>query len=202
MTAPLPGGLAPLKITCTSADCEADLHCFKATQQLAREHKVGACRKCGAELIDWDRVHARQLDDVPFTFSQLRHELIRHHFWHLEFDVKAMNHAHRKGRAFLHAAARHRIDMSVVRAGMAFDGRQTPRSGNTIFYAQHATAACCRTCIEYWYGIPKDRDLTGEEADYLSNLVIAYLDERLPDLAEHPVQVPTRRRSADDVEAE
>ncbi len=36
------------------------------------------------------------------------------------------------------------------------DGRQTPREGNTIFYAQHATASCCRTCIEYWHGIPKN----------------------------------------------
>jgi hypothetical protein len=185
-----PAALAPLKITCTSSDCDADLHCFKATRKLVEDNKVGACRKCGVELIDWDRVHARRFDDVDFTFGQLRRELIRHYFWHLAFDEKALNHARRKERILLHEAARRRIDTSVRRAGMAFDGRQTPRSGNTIFYAQHATAACCRTCIEYWHGIPKDRDLTPNQTAYLASLVIAYLDERLPDLDDAPRRVP------------
>jgi hypothetical protein len=191
-----PGGFAPLRITCTSTDCESDLHCFKATQKLARENKTGVCRSCGADLIDWDRVHGRPTDDVAFVFEQLRHELIRHHFWHLPFDDKAINHARRKGRRQLHEAARRRLETSVGKAGMAFDGRQTPREGNTICYAQHATASCCRTCIEYWHDIPKDRDLTADELSYLSTLVIAYLDERLPDLADEPVKVPVRRRGS------
>jgi hypothetical protein len=190
----LPGGLAPLKITCTSTDCDADLHCFKASQKLARENKIGACRSCGAELIDWDRVHGRHASDVAFVFEQLRHELIRHYFWHVAFDEKAINHARRKGRRELHAAARRRLETSVGKAGMAFDGRQTPREGNTVYYAQHATASCCRTCIEYWHDIPKERDLTVSELSYLSTLVISYLDERLPDLADEPVKVPVRRR--------
>jgi hypothetical protein len=123
MTSPTsPQSLPPLKITCTSSDCEADLHCFKATQKLARANKVGACRACGVELIDWRRVHGRSLDDVAFTFEQLRHELIRHHFWHLPFDQRALNHARRKGRVQLHEAARRRIDTSVGQAGVAFDG--------------------------------------------------------------------------------
>ena len=188
-------GLAPLKIKCTSSDCDADLHCFKATRKLVKAHRAGTCRSCGVELIDWRRVHGRRLDDVAFTVGELRRELIRHYFWHLAFDEKALNHAKRKGRRALHDAARHRIESSVARAGMAFDGRQTPRSGNTLYYAQHATAACCRRCIEYWHGIPTDRNLTPEEVQYLTSLVICYLDERLPDLADEPVHVPRQRRS-------
>jgi hypothetical protein len=185
--------LAPLKITCTSSDCEADLHCFKATRKLVKEKKAGACRSCGIELIDWQRLHHRSLDDVTFTFSELRREMVRHHFWHVIFDVKALNHARRKGRHALYDAARQRIETSVSRAGVPFDGRQTPRVGNTLFYAQHATASCCRRCIEYWHAIPPDRNLTPEEVQYLTSLVICYLDERLPDLAEDPVYVPPRR---------
>ena len=192
-----PGGLAPLAISCTSSDCDADLHCFKASRKLRKENKAGACRSCGLELIDWDRLHDRSLKDVAFTFGELRRELIRHHFWHLAFDQKALNHAKRKGGAALHEAARQRIDTSVARAGRAFDGRQTPRSGNTIYYAQHATASCCRRCIEYWHAIPTDRDLTAEEAEYLTSLVICYLDERLPDLADDPMYVPPQRPSQD-----
>jgi hypothetical protein len=190
-----PTALAPLKITCTSANCDADLHCFKASRKLANENRTGACRSCGAELIDWERVHGRRPNDVVFTFEQLRRELIRHYFWHLPFDEKAINHARRKGRLRLHRAARHRLEMYVAKAGMPFDGRQTPRQGNTIFYAQHATASCCRTCIEYWHDIPKNRDLTAEELSYLATLVIAYLDERIPDLDNNPVEVRGQRSS-------
>jgi hypothetical protein len=182
--------LAPLKITCTSSACEADLHCFKATRKLVKENKTGACRSCGVELIDWQRLHGRSLNDVAFTFSQLRRELIRHYFWHLTFDEAAINHARRKGRRALYEAARQRIETSVARAGMPFDGRQTPRSGNTLYYAQHATASCCRRCIEYWHAIPSDQDLTREQVQYLTSLVICYLDERLPDLADDPEYVP------------
>ena len=195
MTTTTPSALPPLKITCTSSDCEADLHCFKMTKKLARQNRTGTCRTCGAELVDWSRVHGRDPNDVAFTFEQLRHELVRHYFWHLPFDEKALNHARRKGRVLLREAARHRIETSVGRAGMAFDGRQTPREGNTIYYAQHATASCCRTCIEYWHDIPKDRDLTPQEVAYLSTLVVAYLDERLTDLPDHPTKIPPQRRA-------
>lgn len=188
-----PGGLAPLKIACTSSDCGADLHCFKATRKLVKEKKAGACRSCGVELIDWQRVHDRKLDDVTFTFNQLRRELIRHYFWHLDFDQRALNHAKRKGRRALYDAARQRIESSVARAGLPFDGRQTPRSGNTLYYAQHATASCCRKCIEYWHAIPHNRDMTEEEVQYLTALVTCYIDERLPDLADDPMYVPPLR---------
>lgn len=187
-------GLAPLRVTCTSSDCDSDLHCFKATRKLVKESRAGACRSCGIELIDWQRVHHRSIEDVTFTFDALRRELIRHYFWHLEFDEKAMNHARRKGRRKLYEAALRRIESSVLRAGMPFDGRQTPRAGNTIYYAQHATASCCRRCIEYWHAIPRDRDLTPEEVQYLTALVVCYLDERLTELSEEPMRVSPKRR--------
>lgn len=185
--------LKQLKITCTSTDCDADLHCFRASRKLLRENNAGACRSCGARLIDWDRVHMRRADDVDFTLEQLKRELVRHHFWHLEFDQRAVNHARRKGRIRLNEAARHRIETSIRSTGNGFDGRQTPRTGNTIYYAQHATASCCRRCVEYWHGIPMDRDLTAEEGQYLSDLVVRYLDERLPSLRAEPERVPPIR---------
>ena len=184
----------PLPIRCTSSECDSGLHCFKATQKLRKQGREGACRSCGAQFVDWDRIHGRRLDDVDFTFAQLRLELVRHHFWHLDFDSKAIAHALRKGRTRLYDAARRRLQSSVARAGNAWDGRQTPWHGNTIFYAQHAVAACCRTCIEYWHAIPKDRDLSEIELDYLTGLVLRYLDERLPELPEEPQQLPSVRR--------
>jgi hypothetical protein len=43
------------------------------------------------------------------------------------------------------------------------DGRQTPMRGHPVFIAQHATATCCRSCLEKWHAIPAGRPLSDEE---------------------------------------
>jgi hypothetical protein len=187
--------LPKLAIACTASDCEQDLHCFRSTKKLRAVGLGGACRVCHVQLIDWERVHERRFEDVEYTFSELRHELIRHHFWHVEIDQRALNHALRKGRIGLLAAAEKRLASSVGRENPYRDGRQTPFEGNVIYYAQHATAACCRTCIEYWHNIPKGRALNSEELTYLGRLVARYIADRLPDLPDGPTKVPPRRRS-------
>ena len=90
-----PKKVGELEITCTSTDCERELHCF--LQATRRAQPNGPCRECGADLIDWNRVHTRDLTDVDHTFEALRHECIRHHFWHLEFSQHAVNYARRAG---------------------------------------------------------------------------------------------------------
>lgn len=194
----LPGGLKPLKITCTSTDCESELHCFKAKRRVKDRLLPGPCRECGVQLVDWDRVHRRDLADQAYTFDALRHELIRHHFWHKEIDERAVNHATRKGKRKLRAAAKHRLATSIGPASQKLyrDGLQTPMAGNVLFYAQHATASCCRKCVEYWHDIPSDRDLTPEELDYLCDLAWRYVEDRMPDLPEEGQYVPGRRRKS------
>jgi len=96
----------------------------------------------------------------------------------------------------LRDAVRDRLRTSIGRAEPFRDGTQTPEDGNSIFYAQHATATCCRTCLEYWHGIPKGRKLTDEELDYCAELVDLYLDERLPDLDDMPEKIPPRRKAS------
>ncbi len=184
------GTLKPLNITCTSADCAHGLHCFQQTRKMAALQQQGRCRTCGAELIDWSRVHKRDPADVSYTFTALKYELIRHHFWHVEIDPKAVNHARRKGTIGIQAAAEQRIRTSVAPAAPPFDGRQTPRAGNIIYYAQHATASCCRKCIAEWHGIPASRALTEDEITYLTALAILYIHERCPLLTPHGEKVP------------
>ena len=184
----------PLKVKCTSADCENELHCFKQLQSMTEDQR-GKCRYCGADLVDWNRLHVRDFDDVEYTFAALKHEMIRHHFFHHVIDERAIRHAQRKGRILLKQAARHRLDKYLAPAQPARDGRQTPFQGNAIFYAQHATATCCRTCLEYWHDIPKGRALIAEERAYCAALVDCYLDDRLPELADGPIRVPNMRRA-------
>ncbi|MBQ8131154.1 MAG: DUF4186 domain-containing protein [Bacilli bacterium] len=58
------------------------------------------------------------------------------------------------------------------------DGKQTPmRQVHPIFIAQHACACCCRGCLEKWHHIPKGRELTENEVNYIVTLLTEWLKE-------------------------
>ncbi len=57
------------------------------------------------------------------------------------------------------------------------DGRQTPMSGHPVFKAMHATACCCRGCLNKWYRVPKGRELTEDEQRRIVNLLMAWIEE-------------------------
>jgi hypothetical protein len=59
------------------------------------------------------------------------------------------------------------------------DGKQTPMRGHPVFIAQHATATCCRKCIQKWHGIEKGRDLNPEEIEYVAALIMGWIDGQL-----------------------
>ena len=83
-----------------------------------------------------------------------------------------------------------RIRQAIGAASPYRDGYQTPYTRNAIYYAQHATASCCRKCVEYWHGIPEGHPLTDEEIDYLAALAWMYIEDRLPQLTEDGEKVP------------
>jgi hypothetical protein len=57
------------------------------------------------------------------------------------------------------------------------DGRQTPMRGHPIFIAQHATATCCRGCLEKWHRIPAGHPLTDEEIEHVLAVLARWLSE-------------------------
>lgn len=59
------------------------------------------------------------------------------------------------------------------------DGKQTPMRGHPVFIAQHATATCCRGCIEKWYHIPKNRELTENEIDKIVSIIMSWINKQL-----------------------
>lgn len=171
--------LAPLKVSCTRTDCGNGLHCYLATAKMVREETAGRCRTCGITLIDWDRVRARNYADVVFTFECMRTEFIRHHFWHTEIDDAAIEHATKVGMSAVLENVPKRVMQSIGKSEPFRDGTQTPFQGRAVYYAQHATATCCRKCVEEWHGIPRGRALADGEIQYLSRLIVRYLQERL-----------------------
>ena len=55
------------------------------------------------------------------------------------------------------------------------DGHQTPMKGHPTFISQHATACCCRGCLEKWYHIPKTRALTKSEENFVISIIMAWI---------------------------
>lgn len=56
------------------------------------------------------------------------------------------------------------------------DGRQTPWRNHPVFVAQHATATCCRGCIEKWYGVARGHALEPDELNLLLESVRRWLE--------------------------
>lgn len=178
LDAPLPS----VKITCTSVACGEDLHCFLQKRRTGNLAPYGPCRACGAERVNWERAHRRDPADVDLLFKELRTEVIREHMWTKPFDEDAIRRAEKLDRKILMEKARRRLASSVGKPANAYDGLQTKMGENVVFYAQHATATCCRKCMNYWHGIDKNTHLTSEELDYCMSLVERYLDQRLPEI--------------------
>ncbi len=59
------------------------------------------------------------------------------------------------------------------------DGKQTPMKNHPVFIAQHATATCCRGCLEKWHHIKKNKELTEHEIDYIVTLIIEWIKGNL-----------------------
>ncbi len=55
------------------------------------------------------------------------------------------------------------------------DGKQTPMHGHPVFKAMHATACCCRSCLNKWYKVPLHRELNESEQQRIVNLLMAWL---------------------------
>ncbi|MEU2717139.1 DUF4186 domain-containing protein [Streptomyces sp. NPDC007205] len=84
-----------------------------------------------------------------------------------------------KGPATLRRHAHDLIARRLAPAEPAKDGRQTPYRGHPVFVAQHATATCCRGCLERWHGIPKGRELTRAEHGYVVDVICRWIERQM-----------------------
>ena len=70
---------------------------------------------------------------------------------------------------------RDRVSPSII----PNDGKQTPMKGHPVFIAQHATATCCRGCLEKWHKISKGKNLTTEQIDYVVEVIMRWINKEL-----------------------
>ena len=75
----------------------------------------------------------------------------------------------------------HAADFIAKRLAPAFplnDGKQTPMRHHPVFIAQHATATCCRGCLQKWHQIPKGRPLERDEKRYVVEVIRRWLEHQ------------------------
>ncbi|OAJ69748.1 DUF4186 domain-containing protein [Methylobacillus sp. MM3] len=103
----------------------------------------------------------RDLDDL---FAALETSSFRRGF---QLRGKDRDYLREKGLPVVLSHAQDFIAKRLSPAVIPNDGKQTPFRGHPVFVAQHATACCCRGCLEKWHRIPQGRALTPEEEKHV-----------------------------------
>jgi hypothetical protein len=75
--------------------------------------------------------------------------------------------------------ARELLAKRLAPAAPRKDGKQTPYRGHPVFVAQHATATCCRNCLERWHRIPQGKELTAEEQSYAVAVICRWIESEM-----------------------
>ena len=77
---------------------------------------------------------------------------------------------------------RHAEDFIAARLAPAEppnDGSQTPMRGHPVFIAQHATACCCRGCLNKWYRVPRGVPLSPELQSRIVDFLMAWIARQM-----------------------
>jgi hypothetical protein len=112
------------------------------------------------------------MNELQEVFERLSRSRFRSRF-HLR--TKEREYLNAKGLDVILDHGRDFVENRLAPADPENDGRQTPMGKHPIFVAQHATATCCRGCLEKWHSIPKGRPLSPEEKAYVSRVLGQWL---------------------------
>ena len=115
----------------------------------------------------------RNLEDL---FERLSQSKFRSGFHLKEKDKKYVLD---KGGDKIREHARDFVSQRLAPAVIPNDGKQTPMKGHPIFIAQHATACCCRGCLEKWHHFPRGKELTEEQQDYVVDVLIEWVGRQM-----------------------
>jgi uncharacterized protein DUF4186 len=112
--------------------------------------------------------------DVQEVLSNLSHSPFRSR---IHLQKKELDYLQGKGMDEVLKHAGEFIEKRLAPALPTNDGKQTPWHNHPVFVAQHATATCCRSCLQKWHQIPKGRELTVEEQEYIVKVIAGWLSK-------------------------
>ncbi len=109
-------------------------------------------------------------------FDKLRQSKFRSRF---KLREKELNYISEKGLEKIHSHACDFIRLRISPSEIPNDGKETPMRGHPVFIAQHATATCCRGCIEKWHKFPKGIQLNEAQQKYLVDIIMEWIKRQL-----------------------
>ncbi len=114
--------------------------------------------------------------EINTILEKLNHSKFRSSF-HLKDKEK--NYIKEKGLDTIESHAKDFIAKRLAPANPLNDGKQTPMKGHPVFIAEHATATCCRNCLYKWHHIPKNKELTNKEQDYIVQVIMTWIQKEI-----------------------
>lgn len=94
-------------------------------------------------------------------------------------DEKEKEYVRKNGMEKIRSHAEEFIRTRISPAVIKNDGKQTPMRGHPVFKAQHATACCCRKCLNKWYKLPIGMQLTDIQQTKIVNLIMAWIEKQM-----------------------
>lgn len=116
--------------------------------------------------------------EIDMILNKLSYSKFRSSF---KLKDKEIDYINNKGLDVIRNHAYDFITKRLSPAVIVNDGKQTPMRGHPVFIAQHATATCCRGCLEKWHHISKNRELTKDEITYIVNVIMEWIKRQLND---------------------
>lgn len=94
-------------------------------------------------------------------------------------NEKDKEYVRNKGMETIRSHAADFIRTRLAPADIPNDGKQTPMRGHPVFKAQHACACCCRSCLNKWYNVPKNKKLSVAQQKKIVNLLMAWIQKEM-----------------------
>ena len=149
------------------------------TYHIERKLQMAQAKKSGYSYIpgcDSGAEIRYTLPDRNALFSRLSASGFRSRF---TLSDEEKNYAVQKGMDTMRIHAEDFVLKRLSQENPEKDGRQTPMKGHPVFKAQHATACCCRSCLEKWHNIPSGKVLTVSEQKYITDILMYWIEEQL-----------------------
>ena len=112
------------------------------------------------------------MQTIEQALEKLSHSKFRSGF---KMTKKEKEYLEAKGIDIIRSHACDFVSIKLAPENPVNDGRQTPMHGHPVFKAMHATACCCRGCLEKWYRVPKNTELSQSQQERIVNLLMAWI---------------------------
>lgn len=113
---------------------------------------------------------------IEETLEKLSHSKFRSSF-HL--TRKDKEYIQEKGMDTIKKHAEEFVRTRLAPKDIPNDGKQTPYRSHPVFKAQHATACCCRGCLNKWYHVALNSELSEVQQKKIVNLLMKWIEREM-----------------------